>query len=299
MTKLRIIEGPMKGQTFELDKDTVFVGRSSTNDIQIADTAISRKHIKIFRLENLFFVEDLRSTNRTFINNEPLEPGEGFQVSEEDTISIGETVIRLVETPEKKSLYIKDLPISFSEKETDENTHIPEERRSRSLRGLELIYRVSELTKERLNIGEFLEKVADLLLDSLPRIDKAAIFLFDNEKKQIKEEYSRPIQDRGLDADLYGRTAAEKVLQEGKALEMSTKTHKASPGFSENWDNLEMRSVMCVPIGRGSELCGAIYIEGLREEKAFRDEDLLLLKSISGPVALAIENARLASMLKK
>jgi pSer/pThr/pTyr-binding forkhead associated (FHA) protein len=85
--KLHVIEGPQKGQTMEFNGDTAFVGRSSTNDLQIFDSSISRKHIKLFRLENLVFVEDLKSTNRTLVNDEPIEPGEGVQVGEGDIIS--------------------------------------------------------------------------------------------------------------------------------------------------------------------------------------------------------------------
>ena len=68
MPRLRVIEGPIKGQAFEFVGDTVFIGRSSKNDVQINDAGISRKQIKIFLIGGKFFVEDLKSTNGTLLN---------------------------------------------------------------------------------------------------------------------------------------------------------------------------------------------------------------------------------------
>ena len=52
MPKLNVIQGPMKGQTYDLYEETLFVGRSYKNDIQIKDNSVSRKQLKIFRIGN-------------------------------------------------------------------------------------------------------------------------------------------------------------------------------------------------------------------------------------------------------
>jgi hypothetical protein len=41
MAKLAIIDGPFKGETFDLNDDTLFLGRSSKNDIEIIDYNVS------------------------------------------------------------------------------------------------------------------------------------------------------------------------------------------------------------------------------------------------------------------
>lgn len=65
---------------FELDKTTVLIGRSSESDIVINDTAISAKHAQVLRQSNAFFasymecfIEDLASTNGTWINEQPVQ----------------------------------------------------------------------------------------------------------------------------------------------------------------------------------------------------------------------------------
>ncbi len=289
MPKLHVIEGPQKGQTMQFSGDTVFVGRSSTNDLQIFDSSISRKHIKLFRLENLVFVEDLKSTNGTLVNGEPIEPGEGIQVGEGDTISLGHTTMRLGEISEDEVIAIKDLEPSSNKSAPNAETHLTEERRSRTLKELELISKVSELLQEPLETREILEKVLALLFDSLPRIDRAAIFLV--HKKRIKKSFTKSRQRQVDETSQHSQAVLDLVLQDGKALKISMETDDAPAPFSESWGTLKIRSVMCVPMRSRSKLCGLLYVEGLRENQAFREEDLLLLKGLGGLLAPAIEDA--------
>ena len=72
MIKLFIIYGMDKEQSFELDSNTIYLGRSSENDIQIKDESISRKHLKIIKKSDTYFLEDLKSTNGTYIENKPI-----------------------------------------------------------------------------------------------------------------------------------------------------------------------------------------------------------------------------------
>jgi len=50
------------------EKDTISVGRKPDNDIVVDNPAISGHHCKIVKLSDGFVVEDLESTNGTFVN---------------------------------------------------------------------------------------------------------------------------------------------------------------------------------------------------------------------------------------
>ena len=52
---------------YELDKEILTIGRKSDNDIHIDNLAISGNHAKILTILNDSFIEDLDSTNGTFI----------------------------------------------------------------------------------------------------------------------------------------------------------------------------------------------------------------------------------------
>lgn len=295
MPKLVVIKGPMLGLSFELKGETAFIGRSLKNDIQIKDGAISRKHLKIFRIGKKFFIEDLRSTNGTMINGEPIVPGEGFEVGERDTISIGHTVIRVDGISTGKGLDVKDFESRPAGVFSNEEGQVTRERRSRSGKEIELIYKVSELLRHSLRINEFLEKVADLIIETLPRIDTAAILLYDIQKEQIKDVIFNSRQDTGKADDRYSRWIVDRVVREGKAIRMSNTTYENPDNLSDSMNTLQLGSIMCVPMISSSQMRGVIYVDSFREPYGFRKEDLMLLNTLSGPVAVAVEKAMFAS----
>ncbi len=299
MAKLHIIKGPLKGKTFDLEGDTVFIGRSSRNDIQIKDATISRKQIKIFKIGKKFLVEDLKSTNGTMINGELIEPGEGFEVDEEDTISIGNTVIRLGEISSHSALDKKDLLPPSSNGNHNEKDNSEKDRRSRSPKDLALIYKASELIKQSLKINEIFEKILEYLFETLPRIDRAAILLYDHEKEKITQVNGRSRQDHVTKATYYSSPVVDKVCKDGKAIRMSDTAYEPPSTLLEDMGTAKIRSVLCVPIISNSKISGAIYVDSVRVPYGFRKEDLLLFNTLSGSLAVAIENAQLADKLKE
>ncbi|MFV2005360.1 MAG: FHA domain-containing protein [Gammaproteobacteria bacterium] len=57
---------------YELNKETLTIGRKSGNDIHIDNLAVSGNHAKILTILNDSFIEDLDSTNGTYINGEKI-----------------------------------------------------------------------------------------------------------------------------------------------------------------------------------------------------------------------------------
>lgn len=88
--RVTVQRGPNVGRTYELIKDVVTMGRDMSNDIVINDAESSRHHARLTKQGATYVVEDLGSTNGTFVNNarlstpRPLSPG--------DVIGMGETI---------------------------------------------------------------------------------------------------------------------------------------------------------------------------------------------------------------
>ena len=57
---------------YELDKEVITIGRKPDNDIYIDNLAVSGNHAKILTILNDSFIEDLGSTNGTYINGEKI-----------------------------------------------------------------------------------------------------------------------------------------------------------------------------------------------------------------------------------
>jgi hypothetical protein len=77
------------------------LGRSTDADVRIEDRYASGIHARIYSRGAGYYVEDMNSTNGTYLNDRPLE-GEA-QLSDLDAIKIGDTELRFeLEIPEGK-----------------------------------------------------------------------------------------------------------------------------------------------------------------------------------------------------
>lgn len=85
---------------FPLDKECLTVGRKPDNDIQIDNLAISGYHAQIITILNDSFVEDLNSTNGTYVNSKPIKK---HALSDGDIITVGKHQLRYVNELSGKS----------------------------------------------------------------------------------------------------------------------------------------------------------------------------------------------------
>ena len=70
--RLVIRSGPSVGKIYSLDKNEMFLGRDLSNDIVINDPEISRRHARLYSQGTTYVIEDLGSTNGTFVNGQRL-----------------------------------------------------------------------------------------------------------------------------------------------------------------------------------------------------------------------------------
>ncbi|OQY13636.1 MAG: hypothetical protein B6I30_02600 [Desulfobacteraceae bacterium 4572_187] len=55
-------------KTIESDKNEIMIGRNAENDIVIENLAVSKQHAKIVNQDGKYYIEDLKSTNGTYLN---------------------------------------------------------------------------------------------------------------------------------------------------------------------------------------------------------------------------------------
>lgn len=55
-------------KTIESEKNEIMIGRNTENDIVIENLAVSKAHARIVNQDEAYFIEDLNSTNGTYLN---------------------------------------------------------------------------------------------------------------------------------------------------------------------------------------------------------------------------------------
>jgi hypothetical protein len=83
--------GLRAGSSFAIN-GTLTIGRSPQTDVPIDDSFASAQHARLFEREGVYFVEDLGSTNGTYLNGRRLRSEQ--QLRGDDVIRIGDTEFR-------------------------------------------------------------------------------------------------------------------------------------------------------------------------------------------------------------
>src|SRR5512135_2115276 len=98
MAKLLLKFGGSILKEVAIDKEVITVGRKPGNDIQIDNLAVSGFHAKIEHSGGQYFIEDLNSTNGTFVARKRVSR---CALRNNDDITIGKhTLVFLSELPE-------------------------------------------------------------------------------------------------------------------------------------------------------------------------------------------------------
>lgn len=88
--RLIVRRGPQPNQIYDLNKGIITIGRDITNDIVINDPEVSRHHCRLTQGGGGYTIEDLGSTNGTFVNGQRLTGAR--PLSHGDMLGLGETV---------------------------------------------------------------------------------------------------------------------------------------------------------------------------------------------------------------
>jgi len=167
---------------------------------------------------------------------------------------------------------------------------------------LELLLKVSNIFAQSLNIDELLGEVIDQILDVLKKIDRGAILLFNKETGKLREVVSKTrMEDKyGIFSKInYSRTIVKRTIRQGEPVLVSDTSRMDEARLSNSMQQMNIRSVMCVPLKCKGEVRGAIYVDSIGFPGGFRQDDLQSLTSLGNTAAIAIENARLYSDLEK
>ena len=91
---LRFISGKYQGGEYPLGEgQEIVIGRSSELDLVLVEEMVSRKHARIALIDGVISIEDLGSTNGTFVNGEKVDHG---TLKEGDRVLIGTNILKVM-----------------------------------------------------------------------------------------------------------------------------------------------------------------------------------------------------------
>jgi phosphoserine phosphatase RsbU/P len=288
MASLVILQGPKPGQRFSLTGPCIAIGRQPDAHVYLDSLAVSRQHAQILCDDGAYFVEDVGSSNGTWLNGNRVT--RRAPLTAQDQLQIGPYVfgLRLEESD------------SFAETDQVIRAKVEAQPSNRTLYSQNAAYRLQVVLEIARHLGNTLEldpllgQLVDHLFRLFPQADRGMVLLCEGEHHVVRVQRTRA-SDKG---DFpYSRTIVKAALDEGVGL-LSEDVDDVRFKTSASLVSLNLRSFLCVPLlGSAGRRLGVIQLDCVRKGQRFHQEDLELLTAIGLQVAVVLENVALHAAL--
>ncbi len=306
MPRLIVIAGANSGKAFEFREECT-LGRSLEANVRLHDSAVSRKHARIFRKGPDYVVEDLGSGNGTLLNGVPVSRESPLR--EGDRLKLGHIVLqfkpdddRAYNKPELPKVQIVDVQAGNSStilKQIDaRQSTVPALSATSSSALLALAHQrlrtvlsISNSMQRILSLDRLLPQICSDLFAVFPQADRALILMKEDSSTGLGGSVALMRDGTRLDKMEVSRTIIGEVMRTRSALLSADATVDGRFMAGASVHNLKVRSMVCAPLLGEDEIVGVIYADTTRSGRRFSEEDLELLTGIGAQAALAVQNA--------
>ncbi|HET7539492.1 MAG TPA: sigma 54-interacting transcriptional regulator [Polyangiaceae bacterium] len=310
--RLEVASGESSGRVFEAELDIVRIGRAASNDLQLSDALISSEHARIVSSVEGFVLEDLGSTNGTWLlrAGELHALGEGGRVhalAPGDRLLLGapdaEGVALSVDfTPETDTLEIALLR-PLSELGNSAPLSTGDDRLQR------LVQALREVVSHE-GLSDVVSGIADAALLLVPRATHATVVLrqeADGESTaaSVKSVGFVPVITRVRGPS--GPRAPESAVRVTRSIVRKVISERAavlaadapSETFSsESLLGASIRSTIGVPLWKDDAILGVLQLDNRDAPAMFEARDVDALGVLAVSASLAIANAELIQRLR-
>ena len=320
MAHLVLIEGRLRAEVFAIPpRGQTTIGREKTNRIRLPDFSVSRRHAQIERENSEYVLLDLESTNRSFVNGEPvrcriLQHGDRlrfgnvtciFELSEEDHIAPLTTESSLVpgfgpllsdqisgdHTVELDGTVVLADIARLQAERTQHGGKSPAEEK------LLALYRINSAITTVDDLQALLASILEIVFTIIPA--DRGVFLLRNPKSELLEIPVAKTSSKQLERLSLSSTLIDKVMSGRKAILISDTLADSQFQPPQSIVSAQIRSAMSAPILYKEQVLGILYLDSLSLVREYRVQDLELLAAIAAQIGVVIQNARLYSDLKE
>ena len=322
MANLTAANGPDAGRKYDLHGQEWVLGRLPECQIVINVGAVSRNHAKIAREGSAYFLEDLKSRNGTYLNNQLLKDrrrlshGDKVKVCDVEFTFADDIPTAVVETPtptvnpfvvpallggrepggREPNVLIEEEPASSSTllSKLDMSSGRMNLNMSASAEvRLQAIVEITQSLGKALALDEVLTKVLNSCFKLFLQADRGFIVLVTDDGRLVPRwtKTRRPGQE---DTIRISRTIINTVIEKKEAILSADASSDSQFAMSQSIADFRIRSVMCAPlVDSTGRAFGALQIDTLDQRARFKDDDLDILVCIASQAAIAIDNAQL------
>lgn len=290
MSAIIILRGPESGRQFPIGEGRTTLGRNAECDVSLPGKQISRQHANLYVQGGQHLLEDLGSSNGTFINGTRITPRTPHPLTERDTFQIGPYLLGLrpapppqPESPEP-SLVVRE---TISATSLDEKIFAQDPAAK-----LQVVLEIAQQLARTLEINPLLDKLLEQLMKLLPQADRIMVILCEEDKLVLRAQRTRPGRD--LSTLPFSRTIVKRALDEGIGMLSEDLQSDQRYEPSHSIMSLDLHSILCVPlINLDGKRLGVIQADRFCKGFGFRVGDLHLVTAIGKQVAVVLENVTL------
>jgi two-component system NtrC family sensor kinase len=323
-----IPKNPQPGfpEKYDLIDSQTTVGRHPTNKIVLPFESISRFHARIDRRGDYYIVQDLNSSNGSYVNNERITQ---MTIHHGDAVTFGN--VEFVFANESSQSSIATHASSVRGKDIVDITD-DEEDVSKSSSRQQSVKKVEEVSKDKSSVISSADRKSDKASlvkvnarlrglyelseilrqgssdpeeDILRRVLDVAFASITADRGVILTRYSAEAEQFDVAAVKYAdapivsqkvsvsRTILEQVLTQKVAI--LSKDAQADDRFdaSESIIMSQVRSTICCPMVMGGRVMGILHLDTSSSNKAFNDDDLAFAMIITNETGIALDNMRM------
>src|SRR5262245_49702992 len=286
MATLITLQGPNAGRPFPLDPDRSLIGRRPDSTVFLESLAVSREHAQLLCQDDAYFVEDIGSSNGTFVNGKRIHGR--VPLTEADALQIGPYVFALRPDP---NLRATDSDPVIRNQVNVVPSNLTLYAQNPALK-LQVVLEIAQHLARTLETDVLLGKLLEQLFRLFPQADRGMVLLCEGERLVVRSQRTRGSTNP---TDFpYSRTIVKKALDDGVGILSEDVPGDHRFVTTATLVNLNLHSLLCVPlIGQDKRRLGVIQLDCARPGGAFHGEDLELLSTVALQVAVVLENASL------
>jgi pSer/pThr/pTyr-binding forkhead associated (FHA) protein len=299
MSKLYVLNGLDEGKSFQLEEGSNTLGRAFENDIRLQDKSVSRRHLRIEKAGDRYFLTDLQSKNGTFLDGRYLLPGTELDVQEGVPIAIGMTVVAIGESAMTLTKpFLESVGLTG---EVGQESGIFVIHKDKTIqKKLETLYRVSNVFEQRMPLKKALDKVVEIIAELLGEIDTVSFILIDPTTTKIGLFSHRSRRrEHGPPMKFSPQVLHEVVKGKNTVMISNSDSEEVNRALASTLKMNGISSVMCVPMISESQIIGVIYLHSRKKLYGFKPEDVALFEDIAQRAVRFVQYGQPLSELSK